>query len=90
MVCDVPIDDIKAAVIDLGDSLCRFGMAGQDCPRHLFSSSVNRRVPQLQIFIMFMYYLCLLRPCLGNTQECHVSDTIGEERIRYQKSYMSH
>ena len=34
-------DEIKAAVVDLGSSMCRFGAAGQDIPRHAFRSELG-------------------------------------------------
>lgn len=35
------LDEVKAAVVDIGSSLCRFGTAGEDLPRHLFRSDVG-------------------------------------------------
>jgi hypothetical protein len=34
-------DEVKAAVVDIGSSLCRFGTAGEDLPRHLFRSDIG-------------------------------------------------
>ena len=34
-------DEIQAAVVDIGTSVCRFGTAGQDVPRHIFRSDVG-------------------------------------------------
>lgn len=34
-------DEIKAAIIDLGTSISKFGTAGQDLPRHIFRSDVG-------------------------------------------------
>lgn len=34
-------DEVCALVSDLGHSLCRFGAAGQDTPRHVFRSDIG-------------------------------------------------
>jgi len=34
-------DEIRAAVIDIGDSFSRFGTAGQDLPRHILKTNVG-------------------------------------------------
>ena len=35
------LDEVKAAVVDIGTSLCRFGTAGEDRPRHIFRSDIG-------------------------------------------------
>jgi Actin len=35
------LDEVKAAVVDIGSSLCRFGTAGEDLPRHIFRSDIG-------------------------------------------------
>ena len=34
-------DEVKGCVVDLGDTQCRFGFAGQDVPRYRFRSDVG-------------------------------------------------
>lgn len=38
IICYFVVDETNAIVVDLGTSQCRFGTAGQDVPRHNFSS----------------------------------------------------
>ena len=35
------LDEVQAAVVDIGSSLCRFGTAGEDLPRRIFRSDIG-------------------------------------------------
>ena len=36
-------DEVRAAVMDLGSSFCRFGAAGQGLPTHVYKTDVGLR-----------------------------------------------
>jgi hypothetical protein len=42
-------DEVCASVCDLGSSLCRFGIAGQDTPRHIFRTDVGRKKSEFSL-----------------------------------------
>jgi hypothetical protein len=45
-------DEVCASVCDLGSSLCRFGIAGQDTPRHIFRTDVGRKKSEFLLYVL--------------------------------------